>query len=69
MVFDLYPYIPFVNKQLRQAIADELQSKVDQIGDLTRQGRAIISLYKLKKVLGLYSFCENDSESVIKIVT
>lgn len=54
MVFDLYPFIPMINQKLRQEIIEELPAYINtNIENPTRQARAIISLYKLKRVFGL----------------
>eukprot|EP00347_Sterkiella_histriomuscorum_P023059 403336110 len=67
MVFDLYPFIPFLNKNLRHQLSEEFQNQVEQIQDPVRRGRATINLHKLRKVLGLYN--ETEEEKLKEIVT
>lgn len=53
MIFDLYPFIPFLSEITRREIADFLQAKLGTIADPVRNSRALITLYKVKKVFGL----------------
>jgi hypothetical protein len=53
MVFDIYPFIPFLGVQTRQEIVDELTAKVASVENPQRHARALITLFKVKKVFGL----------------
>jgi hypothetical protein len=52
MVFDLYPFIPFLSQNSRNDIIKGLTEKVSSIEDELRKARALISLFKLRKVFG-----------------
>lgn len=52
MVFDLQPFIPFLSAETKQEIVATLEAKVSEIENPLRKARAVISLYKLRKVFG-----------------
>jgi hypothetical protein len=52
MIFDLQPFIPFISSETRTEIIAELETKVASIADPLRQSRALITLFKVKKVFG-----------------
>jgi hypothetical protein len=56
MVFDLYPFIPFLSQETRQEILNELSAVVAQIEDPMRHVRAMINLFKVQKVFGSLKF-------------
>lgn len=53
MIFDLQPFIPFINAQTKSEIVEGLQAKVASIEDPLRKTRASITLFKVQKVFGL----------------
>jgi len=55
MVYDLYPFIPMLVKENRIKILEKLRERVENITDDKRKARATITLYKIRKIFGLYS--------------
>jgi hypothetical protein len=47
MIFDLQPFIPFINAQTKSEIVEALQAKVAAIEDPMRKSRATITLFKV----------------------
>ena len=52
MVFDLYPFIPFLNDSSKTEISSALEKKLALIENPLRHSRALITLYKVRKVFG-----------------
>lgn len=52
MVFDLYPFIPFLNNTTRDEISTTLDKKLALIENPLRHSRSLISLFKVRKVFG-----------------
>ena len=52
MIFDLLPFISFLNDSARSDIIGVLHAKSAIISDPLRQSRALISVYKVRKVFG-----------------
>ena len=55
MIFDLYPFIPFLSQTLRQGVFEELKDKVEKIEKEISKARARVTLWKVRKVFGLIS--------------
>lgn len=66
MVFDLYPFIPMLNEQIRHDILDTLREYSLQVENPQRNARCIINLHKLKKVFGFFG---EDQESKMWLAT
>ena len=59
MIFDLQPFIPFINAQTKREIVEALQVKVASIEDPIRKTRASITLFKVQKVFGMLKNIED----------
>lgn len=53
MIFDLQPYVPLISEDAKQEIITALEAKLSTIADVHRQARALITLYKVRKVFGV----------------
>ncbi len=62
MIFDLQPFIPFINAQTKREISESLEIKVASIEDQMRKSRALITFFKVKKVFGMLKSLEDVKE-------
>lgn len=62
MIFDLQPFIPFINAQTKREICESLEIKVSSIEDQMRKSRALITFFKVKKVFGMLKSLEDVKE-------
>ena len=56
VLFDVYPFIPYLNRDGRLKLLTLLQGKVESRVEQASRGRAVTTLWKAKKVLGLLGF-------------
>lgn len=57
MMFDLYPFIPFLSYHRREEIVQEIEKErveQEESSDNKRKARVEISIFKMKKVFGMY---------------
>ncbi|CDW74130.1 UNKNOWN [Stylonychia lemnae] len=66
MAFDLYPFIPILNEQIRRDILDVLRNHLESVENPQKNARCTINLHKVKKVFGLFG---EDQESLMWLAT